>query len=295
MPTHLIAAAIAVIAVAAPAATQGQDPRRLVTPDSVPFDLAAALIGAGGFSGAPQILVGSMPEWVANRLYVPSGARVLGSAFLGTTVVGVVSIPAASDSVLAELKRELMQRGWTSPPPPPIYAGGGFRSAPAPVVDGPFARLILCGDEQTLTASAARRAGIVTDITFRVTAGGTYVCHPSQGQATASRSSLPTLFNPVAADARMAGNCFSPFQGSMGTSATLRTSMTSEALLDHYGRQLEDSGWTTAGEKASIVGRSWTRPDSAGGSAEATITVATPARDSGCRELNLQVRTQRRP
>jgi hypothetical protein len=148
-----------------------------------------------------------------------------------------------------------------------------------------------------LTASAARRRGTVTNVTFRVIGNATYsVCHPPQIQTGMTRSPLPTVFNPpTATDARMTGDCSSSVMGSMGTGATLRTSLTTEALLDHYGRQLQDSGWTAAGERASIIGRSWTRPDSSGTPVETVITVATPARDTGCRELNMQVRTLRKP
>ena len=296
--TYILATAIGAIALALPVtALRSQEPRRLVTPDSVPLELAAALVSAGGFSAEPQILVGSMPDWIASRIYVPSGARVLGSAFLGTTVVAVVSLPAASDSVLVEFKRELLQRGWKTPPPPPNYGGGGFRPAVSATVDASLTRLTLCNDQQMLTASAARRRGTTTDVTFRVLGTGTYSpCHPPQMPTGMARSPLPTLFNPPnAADARMNGDCSSTLMGSTGTGTTLRTAMTAESLLDHYGRQLQDSGWTAAGERASIVGRSWTRPDSSGAPVETVITVATPARDPGCRELNLQVRTLRKP
>jgi hypothetical protein len=296
--THVFAAAIGAIALGSPvSALRSQEPRRLATPDSVPLELAAALVSAGGFATEPQILVGSMPEWIANRIYVPSAARVLGSAFLGTTVVAVVSLPAASDSVLIDFKRELLQRGWKTPPPPPTYGGGGFRPAAPLATDASLTRMILCNDQQTLTASAARRRGTTTDVTFRVIGNGTYSpCHPPQMPMAVPRSPFPTLFNPTnAVDARMNGDCSSMLMGSMGTGTTLRTSMTAESLLDHYGRQLQDSGWTAAGERASFVSRSWTRPDSSGAPVETVITISTPARDPGCRELNLQVRTLRKP
>jgi len=274
-----------------------QEPRRLVTPDSVPLELAAALVASGGFGAEPQILVGSMPEWVMSRLFLPPTARVLGAAFLGTTVVGVVSLPAASDSVLVELKRGLQQRGWTMPPPPPNYGGGGFRPAPSPLSEPSLVRLTLCNDQQTLTATAARRRGTTTNVTLRVFANATYsVCHPPQVQQAMMRSPFPTLFNPVgAADARMNGDCSSTLNGSSGTETLLRTSMTADSLLDHYGKQLADSGWTVSGARTSVVGRSWMRTDSSGAPIETLITVATPARDQGCRQLNMQVRTLRKP
>jgi len=297
LTSSVLAACIAAIALVTPTrAARSQEPRRLVTADSIPLELAAALVAAGGFGAQPQILVGSMPEWVTNRLYVPPGARVLGSAFLSTTVVSVVTMPAASDTVIAEFKDELLRRGWQNPPTPPTFSGGGFRSAPT-TQDGPLTRLTLCHDQQTLTATAARRRGTVTDVTFRIIASSTYsVCHPPQIQTGMGRSPFPTLINPPSStDARMTGDCSSTLMGSSGTSTTLRTPMSADALLDHYGKQLQDSGWTASGERASIVGRTWTRADSSGAPVESVITVATPARDSGCRELNLQVRTLRKP
>ena len=73
-----------------------QDPRRLAQLDSIPIDLATALIGAGSVGSDPQILVGSLPEWVTQRIVIPPGARILGSAFQGTAVVGVASVPGTS-------------------------------------------------------------------------------------------------------------------------------------------------------------------------------------------------------
>ena len=291
--THVIAVVVAALAM--PPSARAQEPRRLITADSIPRELAAALIAAGGFGNDPQILVGSMPEWVNNRLSIPNGARVLGSAFLGTTVVAVVTMPAASDSLLVQVRNDLLRHGWTNPPPTPSY-GGGFRPAPVGMMpDGALTRVMLCNDQQTLTAYAARQRGTATTITYRVTTGGYSLCHPPQLPTSAMRSPMPTLYNPpTASDARMSGDCTNNYGGS-GTGTTLRTSMSAEALLDHYGRQMQDSGWTAGPDKASVIGRTWSRTDSTGTPIETVITVATPARDAGCRELNLQVRTMRKP
>jgi hypothetical protein len=268
----------------------------LAEPDSIPLELAAALVSAGGFGGEPQILVGSVPEWIAPRVFVPPGGRVLGSAFLGTTIVAVMTMPSASDSILADVRRGLVQKGWTPAPPPPVYSGGGFRPATMSVPSSPFARDVLCNDQQVITATATRRRGVATDITLRITTSPGYSpCHPVQPYQSAVRSPMPTLFNPVGvSEMGMNMECSAFMVSSTGTSATYRTPMTADALLDHYGKQLSDSGWTVVGERASISGRSWTRPDSAGNPIETSITVKT-GRESGCRELNMQVRTLRKP
>ena len=294
--TKLAVAFAISVALAWPA--RAQEPRRLAEPDSIPLDLAAALVSAGGFGGEPQILVGSIPEWIAPKLFVPPGARVLGSAFLGTALVAVVSVSTASDSVLADFKRGLTQRGWSAPPPAPVYGGGGFRPATTSVPSSPFARDLLCNDQQMLSMSATRRRGVATDVTLRVTSTpGFNPCHPSQPYQPPVRSPMPTLYNPLGAnDARMNGDCvFSGFTNSMGSGASIRTPMTPDALLDHYGKQLADSGWKAASEKNTITGRTWARPDSTGTPIEVTITITSSPRETGCEELNMQVRTIRKP
>lgn len=297
---RLVTAAFTTLAAIAPfAESAAQQPAPLRQPDVIPIELAAALISTGGFSGEPQFLVGTMPEWFTNRVFIPSDAKVLGAAFLGTTVTGVISLPATSDSVIPEFKKELLKRGWTVPPVMPRFSAGGFNPAPAVPTDASRNRVTLCSDQQILTVSAARRGGVATDVTLRMSTGtGISACHLPQIPTPASmlRLPFPTLVNPQGAvDTRMTGDCSATMMGSMGTGTTLRTTMPADALLDHFSRQLTDSGWTSFGEKAAIVGRSFARTDSTGTRTEVTITVVPSARDAGCRDINLQARTLGKP
>jgi hypothetical protein len=181
-----------------------------------------------------------------------------------------------------------------------VYGGGGFRSATTPV-GLPYGRDVLCSDQQMLTASATRRRGVATDVTLRVNSAtlGYNSCHPMQPNQPPVRSNMPTLYNPIGAgDPRMNAECtMSMGFSSSGTGAWLRTPMTADALLDHYAKQLADSGWAAGAsqEKNTIAGRTWTRSDSSGAPMEVTITVTSSAREPGCRELNMQVRTYRKP
>jgi hypothetical protein len=265
----------------------------------VPFELASALVGAGGLGGEPQILVGSLPGWVVGRIKTPPNATVVGSAFLGSTVVGILSLADSPETAIADMKRDLVNQGWKVPPPQPSY-GGGFRPATMyNMVDGTPTRITLCGDQQLLTASATRRRGTTTEITLRLTPAATYsTCNPQPLPPGYVRSSLPTLYNPSAAtDARMGSNCspqYMPY-GNSASGATLITALTPIALLDHYGKQLLDSGWRAPATSNSIVGRTWTKLDSAGTPVEVSLTVTTPARDTTCREINMQTRTLRKP
>ncbi len=268
----------------------------MAEPDSVPLELAAALVSAGGFGGEPQILVGSVPEWIAPRIFVPSGSRVLGSAFLGTTIVAV-----DDDAVGIRLDsrrrppRTVCRKAGRPPRRPPCTRVADSDPASMSVPSSPFARDVLCSDQQMITATATRRHGVATDITLRITTSPGYSpCHPVQPYQPAVRSPIPILFNPAGVGDMGMMECNASTVGSTGTSTTYRTPMAADALLDHYGKQLSDSGWTVVGERASISGRTWTRPDSAGNPIETSITVKT-GRESGCRELNMQVRTLRKP
>ena len=90
-------------------------------PDSVPIDLATALISAGGLGGDMQILIGDLPGWVSERVPPPENATVLGSAFVGSSVVGILRVPDAPEAAITRFKEELLKHGWKAPPPPPIY------------------------------------------------------------------------------------------------------------------------------------------------------------------------------
>ena len=89
--------------------------------------------------------------------------------------------------------------------------------------------------------------------------------------------------------------CYSSAMGSSGTQTRLKTAMSAAAILEHYGRQLADSGWT-GGADATIVGRTWTRKDSTGSPRVLTLTVkgATP-NDTTCRTVELGVESTREP
>ena len=111
------------------------------------------------------------------------------------------------------------------------------------------------------------------------------------------QSMFPTLFNPANTTEMRGGtdDCARSMSGSSGTGTTLRTSMDPAALLEHYAKQIQDSGWTAPAKGGSVVGRTWTRADSAGNPIELSLSVASSAREASCYDLNLQVRTIRKP
>ena len=289
----LVAIGVAIQALAA------QEPRRLAQPDSIPLELAGALIGSGGFTAEPQILVGMLPGWMNSRVFLPSNGRVLGSAFIGSVTVGVLSVSEQPDIAIAQFKTELAKRGWTPLPAPEQTGsgGGGFRSAPAQgaVDPTPVTRLMLCGgDQQMLMVGATRRSVATTQIVYRVTPTNAYgACGRQQPPPRTDGFPVPTLINLAeVSDFRDFGNCSSHAQSS-GRSVSIRSTASLDSLMLHYAKQMHDSGWRAT--SAVSVGRSWSRTDSAGRLFEARLTASTSPQDSLCRDLNLTVWEIRKP
>ncbi len=275
--------------------TAAQEPRRLAEAESIPLELASALAASGGFGGEPQILVGSLPEWANSRLVIPQGGALVGSAFLGPTVVAVVRVPTEADSAVVHLKNEFLQHGWKNPPPPPVYGGGGFRPAATQTIPGTTdpTRAILCGDQQMLTLSGAHRRAGGTEITYRlISSTGYTICRPAQPPVQQFRSPYPILYNPPnAVEGYMTGGCSNNYSGG-GTATMFRSTLSAEAIVEHYGKQIVDSGWTALG---TIAGRTWTKKDSTGAPVEMSITVSQSGQDNGCQRVDLQVKTFRKP
>jgi len=281
-----------------------QEPRRLATLDSIPVELATALVASGGFGGEPIILVGALPEWFTSRVVVPAEGRVLGAASLGSTVVGIYNVRSAPDVAIAELKTSLLAHGWKNPPPPFQYPGGGFR--PATMLSqfnptGPSTRATLCRDDAYLIASAAAARGGATNVTLRLAASGGPMSYttcnpPARPEMPAGRPLYPTLYDPpISGDQAGPNACLPNYNGMASTSNYLRSTLSPEQVLEHYARQLQDSGWAPAAPALSSVGRTFTRRDSTGAPIDLTLTVAASPKGPSCRDVSMQVRTPPKP
>ena len=285
-----------------PMSASGQEPP-LTQPASIPIDLALALTGSGGLGSEAevQILVGAIPEWALNRVSLPNGWRPIGSAFLGTTVIGVVQVPTGNDSLIQRFQQHLERNGWKAPPPPTVYRGGGFQSPQSAAATARASRRFQsCRDNHTLNAWIARELPLSTTIAFRLgtpNPGQFNQCNPPAPDprmlASMRESPYPTLFDPVSRDGPMMSSCYD--QRSFGSSATetrYKASLTPEQVLDHYARQLADSGWMAGSPPRPTIARAWTRPDPAGGEPRhVTLTVSRPTTgDSTCLRVQMEVR-----
>jgi hypothetical protein len=222
---------------------------------------------------------------VSGKLKPPSNVTVLGSAFMGSSVVGILSTSDAPEVIIGAMKADLLKQGWEAPPAQPSY--GGFRPSGAVMMyGGSPTSFTLCEDGQTITAGAVRRRGTRTEITVRIMSAGYSQCS-QRTQAQMSRNYMPILYNPPSA---MMTSCLANYSSS-GTNTQLMTTMSQASLLDHYAKQLTDSGWHAM--PGQTIGRTWSKTDSAGAPLELTLSARTSGRDSTCQDVSMQVRTMR--
>lgn len=278
-------------------------------PTAIPTDLAIALIAAGGFvsSGEVQILVGDMPGWMSERLPIPAEGVVTGSAFAGMNGVAILQLLEGMAFPDTAFEAALGKHGWKK------WAGqneGGFRWRPAanrPAGSPPPANqpLIYCAGQQTLRVSGgAPRQGRVPYV-LRVSAPANFgPCNPPpQPPSQQRRAPLPTLYHPPGSSQLSSPFGFSSdcadrgqagFDRANFTSAHVSSDTSAQSMLDHYGKQLADSGWTVTGASAEI-GRRWRRVDAQGTAFTLRITIATSSELPSCRSMQLFVQEAEKP
>jgi hypothetical protein len=118
---------------------------------------------------------------------------------------------------------------------------------------------------------------------------------PPRPEMPANRPLFPTLYDPPVTGEPVAPNaCFPNYNNSSGTNNYLRTTLTTDLVLEHYARQLQDSGWTPSSAMAP-AGRTFTRRDSTGAPIEVTLTVVGSPMGPNCRDVTMQVRGAKKP
>lgn len=289
--TRIHAAVLAVLLLASPALADAQ---RLEEPP-VPRELVDALLGSTNSPmnipglttpSKPILTTGKLPPGIGERVYVPPGARILGGISTGSGSMSYYMTTWSRDSMLRAIIREMPKLGWKERPrqeearPP-----WGFMDPPA-------------SQDTTARGQAWCASGsglmIVVDPGIgerKVTliAGGVadFICQQRENMGPAARatwSRYPTLFNPPDTGREM---CASYSSSGGGTQGALTTPMGIGELLDHYSRQLVDSGWKQL--ELPTVARRFTKVDSTGTIDKIVeVTVSTPSYSPECRELNLR-------
>jgi hypothetical protein len=270
------------------------------TPDTatmLPRELVEALVQPyGGGSNNTEFFVGKVAPALQPFLFVPTGARIIGSMASPSSTTVVMSAPLNPIEITTQYEREQPKLGWTRPPAVNAMRGWGFGPPPSATPEG--AGQEFCHVGQSLRVVPFPNAAGSTRIIVTVQNFGGR-CQMSNrvvfvgGQQP--RIALPALENPLGAPMNSVSCSRVSAIGSSTSSMTerLETPMTAAQLLDHFGKQLADSGWTAAPQLSPMLRRTWTRADSGNTVREATLQIAPlqgTAPGATCEEIALSVR-----
>jgi hypothetical protein len=258
----------------------------------IPRDLAEALLAGQAGRQAQSIVVGELPPALVGKLFVPTGARILGGTYGSSGSTAILTSADKPDALVEQFRREMPKLGWTwfEQPNAMAYASLGFKDAPGGAVGtapttGPQ---MYCGSGMTLTVRIDPQGILESRITASVNSNN--MCAMMQQQA-ARMSSMndpfrtgrtPLLVNPPGARNQL-GLCPPNNMNGMNGRTELSTQLTPDELFVHYGHQLADSGWKPSG--GVTVSRTWTKIDSTGTALEFELLIKTFAEVPRCRKL----------
>ena len=271
------------LAIASHARAQSAAPRV----DSLPVELVDVLLQPYGGSQTHEYFIGRVPPVLDRFFYVPRNARVLGgmSSFSGVTVV--LDLPPGSEDAATMYQREMPKLGWT-PPSPTAGRTWGFVPAPGTTMNG---SLEFCHIGQSIQIRPFPNGSGGTRITATVQPFGSQ-CSDSRPNvmAVGEVPSLPTLANPTGSAMNSPSCASPPFvpTRSSGTSERVQTTLAPDRLLEFFGKQLADSGWTPS-QAGAVARRTWTRRENSD-TREVTLMATTMA-GSNCLDVTMQART----
>lgn len=283
---------LALLAVGVDAMTLGAQGAR--DAEMIPRELLlSALAVYGGFGAArpPDVQVGDIPADIRAQLPDISGMKVIGTVTMpyGTTVVLGAAI--SSDSLRRTLERSLKAKGYE--PAKPI-AREGLPSAQG-FIPSPDFSTAWCSAGSSLVASTESRgsgASVVRIVVGQYAAMGRCPQQRLIVNVISDFSMLPTLYDPEGASSN-SQKCVTAYRSSSGNGIRniIALQLAPSMLLDHYGKQLRDSGWTRADTLGAgmRVSRSWLKRTSGGDEQYLTLSVVVPADQPQCRIVEATV------
>jgi len=276
--------------------------------DQIPRELALALIPYGGSDGG-EIIVGQIPPDLATTFTLPPGGRVLGSFVSLTYMQVVMTLPGSLDTAGAFARRSLEAHGWTARPMPTMRMGGlryGTPESSRPSIyckkgtpesisistqfHGQSTLLRLTRNTGSSICDETGISGIATSsASFSVSgATATRIETAQSRMAEMPLASVPQLWSP--SDFRTSQVCRHPDgMGTQSQDQQLRTDLSPQEILKHYGRQLDSAGWKSV-DNASSVSGTWTNSQSG---QEVTIRVTPVAAQTGCYDVSLSATARR--
>jgi hypothetical protein len=275
----------------------------------IPRELALALIPYGGSDGG-EIIVGQIPPDLATTFTLPAGGRILGSFVSLTNTLVVMTLPGGLDSAAAFARRSLVEHGWVPRAMPTMRLGGLQYGSPRSSLPATYCKP---GSPDAITITTQFHG---QSTLLRLTRNtGSSICDEARlsGSATTSFStgsivtsqrivsmdsriaempiaSVPPLWSP--GDVRASQVCRLS-NGSMGAetqSQPLRTELSLQEILAHYGRQLDSAGWKPVGADASSVAGTWAN---VANGQEVTVTVTKLPAQAGCYDVSLRATARR--
>jgi hypothetical protein len=246
---------------------------------SVPRALVNAWL-ASRIGYGTSVHVATLPDALRDRFVIPPRSRVVGTIENYAVSIVVLDVPTSPDSVRAYMVRELPKAGWRAAPTP---KEGGFRSVDADEKSW-------CRGANHVALVMEPRGGRQTMLALTSTAPPYSSECPQQPR---DENSLPVLFDPK--DSFPGERCRDPMRYIATSSSTvLSTTTTYDSLLNYYGRQLRDSGWTVPAPSTEgpFVTRSWAKRLPDGKLRVATIYVSNFAARPDCRFISLSVETK---
>jgi len=275
--------------------------------DSVPRDLVTALVHTNNlfnltFASDLRFTAGRIPPDLAPFLYVSPDARVLGGVMSDRGGVAFITGTGSIDQVHAEYAAEEPKLGWAAPPNPTQDSRSwGFRPA-HPTVYSNGASMVFCHIGQTLQIDqvygpGSQVPGTMT-LSLVVSTNGGGLCGGDQPVVAPSalppQTVLPTLYNPLGGEwnNQRCTIVSRPILGVPVATTRLTTDLTSDRLLDAYGKQLADSGWKSGPVPPAT--RVWVKPDSAGFTRSLTVSVS-PLVVPACKNVTMQLTITKAP
>jgi hypothetical protein len=268
MHVGILTAVLALVGPAVPASAQ--TPAREVVPLEFVEALSQFPFGPGV---TPEVLVGRIPEATASVLSLPADSRIVGSLVYPSLTLSAIAVSGTPGAVRDTWVERLLDTGWTRYEQRPR---GGFESNPA---EG----LQFCmGDSVMVNLGVSETPR-----------GGSYliIMHPTDHRysicQSRERANMRVQESPIPSLAPPSGSV-SLGGGSGGGSdswdsrARIRTDLTVDALVDHYGSQLREHGWKLQ-ERTSgpgIVAEVFQVTDPEGTAWHGVLVASTPSAES---------------
>jgi hypothetical protein len=215
-----------------------------VSSDSIPRELAVALLGGTGV--IDDLRVGRVPDGFPGEL-IPAGVMVLASVVRGTESLTILRMPMAVPAALDSSQSRLLRSGWTiAPPAAPAKPLRGFATPPEPIAPGSSTTRQLCHGTTRIRLTPQPQRADTTQLTISLVSGG----NGAAACNAAARGYPPSIDNPLLPllsappNSKYDDNAWTGVPTEFNTHARLTTELSAPLVARHLVSQLSAAGWT---------------------------------------------------